>query len=137
MAKKKNELGDCFEWTGKFAMDYRRKKIQLAPTGEEFYGIPTVVHAVYKDCRVPLNKTTGHAFIMDDLYVYEKSSTKIDYKKSEIKDFFERLVLFKISENIYYMYIVDYKTHTFDELEELMANNGGKFCAYGITYDLM
>jgi len=35
------------------------------------------------------------------------------------------------------MYIVDYKTHTFDELEELMANNGGKFCAYGITYDLM
>jgi len=71
MAKKQN-LGDCYEVAGRMAI----MGLSKAPNGEKFLGKPMVVHGEVEGQGKIKGLRYGHAWIEDDVYVYDFSNGK-------------------------------------------------------------
>jgi hypothetical protein len=71
MAKKQN-LGDCYEVAGRMAI----MGLSKAPNGEKFLGKPMVVHGEVEGQGKIKGLRYGHAWVEDDVYVYDFSNGK-------------------------------------------------------------
>jgi hypothetical protein len=71
MAKKQN-LGDCYEVAGRMAI----LGLSKAPNGEKFLGKPMVVHGEVEGQGKIKGLRYGHAWVEDDVYVYDFSNGK-------------------------------------------------------------
>jgi len=132
---KKKKLGDCFQWTGRFAL-YNSKSDPseiLTPTNEKFYGVPKVIHAVFKDSQ---GLIVSHAYLQDEKFVYEKLSNRKKYKVIDITTYYKEGLLFKINGEPVKMKLDSFAEHTFENLVDLMVKDGGNFGRYGIESDL-
>jgi hypothetical protein len=71
MAKKQN-LGDCYEVAGRMAI----MGLSKAPNGEKFLGKPMIVHGEVEGQGKIKGLRYGHAWVEDDVYVYDFSNGK-------------------------------------------------------------
>jgi hypothetical protein len=71
MAKKQN-LGDCYEVAGRMAI----LGLSKAPNGEKFLGKPMIVHGEVEGQGKIKGLRYGHAWVEDDVYVYDFSNGK-------------------------------------------------------------
>ena len=67
---KKQKLGDCYEVAGRMAI----LGLSKAPNGEMFLGNPMVVHGEVEGQGKIKGIRYGHAWIEDDVYVYDFSN---------------------------------------------------------------
>ena len=67
---KKQKLGDCYEVAGRMAI----LGLSKAPNGEMFLGNPMVVHGEVEGQGKIKGTRYGHAWIEDDVYVYDFSN---------------------------------------------------------------
>ena len=67
---KKQKLGDCYEVAGRMAI----LGLSKAPNGEKFLGNPMVVHGEVEGQGKIKGTRYGHAWIEDDVYVYDFSN---------------------------------------------------------------
>jgi len=69
---KNQKLGDCYEVAGRMAI----LGLSKAPNGENFLGNPMVVHGEVEGQGKIKGLRYGHAWIEDDVYVYDFSNGK-------------------------------------------------------------
>ena len=69
---KKQKLGDCYEVAGRMAI----LGLSKAPNGEKFLGNPMVVHGEVEGQGKIKGIRYGHAWIEDDVYVYDFSNSR-------------------------------------------------------------
>lgn len=67
---KEQKLGDCYEVAGRMAI----LGLSKAPNGEKFLGNPKVVHGEVEGQGKIKGIRYGHAWIEDDVYVYDFSN---------------------------------------------------------------
>ena len=67
---KKQKMGDCYEVAGRMAI----LGLSKAPNGENFLGNPMVVHGEVEGQGKIKGIRYGHAWIEDDVYVYDFSN---------------------------------------------------------------
>ena len=70
--KSKNQLGDCYQSAGKMVMDYRGNNNNEI----KFIGTPYLVHAEVSGQGDIEGIRYGHAFIVDDVFVYDYSNNR-------------------------------------------------------------
>ena len=131
----KYKFGDCFVWTGRFAiknLSLQASKM-LSPIKSKFFGTPKVIHAVFKNENT--GETVGHAFLQDDKYVYDKISNKNKYRVVEIHSYYKEGLAFDKYGKEIKLKIVSIIEHSFKDLFQLMFDDGGKFGKYGIKTD--
>jgi hypothetical protein len=77
--KSKNQLGDCYQSAGNMVMDYKGNNNNEI----KFIGTPYLVHAEVSGQGDIEGIRYGHAFIVDDVFVYDYSNnSKIVLRKS-------------------------------------------------------
>ena len=69
---KKQKIGDCYEVAGRMAI----LGLSKAPNGEMFLGKPMVVHGEVEGQGNIKGLRYGHAWVEDDVYVYDFSNGK-------------------------------------------------------------
>ena len=69
---KKQKMGDCYEVAGRMAI----LGLSKAPNGEMFLGKPMVVHGEEEGQGKIKGLKYGHAWVEDDVYVYDFSNGK-------------------------------------------------------------
>lgn len=69
---KKQKMGDCYEVAGRMAI----LGLSKAPNGENFLGNPMVVHGEVEGQGKIKGLRYGHAWVEDDVYVYDFSNGK-------------------------------------------------------------
>ena len=69
---KKQKLGDCYEVAGRMAI----LGLSKAPNGENFLGNPMLVHGEVEGQGKIKGLRYGHAWVEDDVYVYDFSNGK-------------------------------------------------------------
>lgn len=69
---KKQKMGDCYEVAGRMAI----LGLSKAPNGEKFLGEPMVVHGEVEGQGQIKGLRYGHAWVEDDVYVYDFSNGK-------------------------------------------------------------
>ena len=69
---KKQKMGDCYEVAGRMAI----LGLSKAPNGEMFLGKPMVVHGEVEGQGKIKGLRYGHAWVEDDVYVYDFSNGK-------------------------------------------------------------
>ena len=69
---KKQKMGDCYEVAGRMAI----VGLSKAPNGEMFLGKPMVVHGEVEGQGKIKGLRYGHAWVEDDVYVYDFSNGK-------------------------------------------------------------
>jgi hypothetical protein len=136
MGKDKSEkiaTGDCFVWTGKYAINNFNKVSPqfISPTGNPLTGNPLIIHASFKILYKPI--TIAHAFLEDDNLVYDKAGRK--YVVSRKSDYYAKKHKFKAGSEIFVTKIKEFKKYTCKELYDLMVAGGHKFQKFGIETD--
>lgn len=69
---KKQKIGDCYEVAGRMAI----LGLSKAPNGQMFLGKPMVVHGEVEGQGKIKGLRYGHAWVEDDVYVYDFSNSK-------------------------------------------------------------
>lgn len=69
---KKQKMGDCYEVAGRMAI----LGLSKAPNGQMFLGKPMVVHGEVEGQGKIKGLRYGHAWVEDDVYVYDFSNGK-------------------------------------------------------------
>lgn len=69
---KKQKIGDCYEVAGRMAI----LGLSKAPNGQMFLGKPMVVHGEVEGQGKIKGLRYGHAWVEDDVYVYDFSNGK-------------------------------------------------------------
>ena len=69
---KEQKMGDCYEVAGRMAI----LGLSKAPNGEKFLGKPMVVHGEVEGQGKIKGIRYGHAWVEDDVYVYDFSNGK-------------------------------------------------------------